>query len=74
MSAIIKNKNHMGDNMGMTHDEFKTAFMKDLAERKKQQDKEYDSYYSVVMYRVKKSKKNSLKKNRISTLYQAESF
>lgn len=73
MSAIIKNKNHMEDNMGMTHDEFKTAFMKDLAERKKQQDKEYDSYYSVVMYRVKKSK-NSLKKTRISALYQAENF
>lgn len=59
--------------MGMTHDEFKTAFMKDLAERKKQQDKEYDSYYSIVMYRVKKSK-NSLKKPRISTLYHAENF
>lgn len=59
--------------MGMTHEEFKTAFMKDLAERKKQQDKEYDSYYSVVMYRVKKSK-SSLKKNRISTLYHAENF
>lgn len=59
--------------MGMTHDEFKTAFMKDLADRKKQQDKEYDNYYSIVMYRVKKSK-NSLKKTRISTLYQAENF
>nr|WP_300093500.1 hypothetical protein [Sedimentibacter sp.] len=59
--------------MGMTHDEFKTAFMKDLAERKRQQDKEYDNYYSIVMYRVKKSK-NSLKKPRISTLYQAENF
>ncbi len=47
--------------MGMTHDEFKTAFMKDLAERKRQQDKEYDNYYSIVMYRVKKSK-NALKK------------
>ncbi len=59
--------------MGMTHDEFKTAFMKDLAERKRQQDKEYDNYYSIVMYRVKKSK-NALKKNKISTLYQAENF
>lgn len=47
--------------MGMTHDEFKTAFMKDLADRKKQQDKEYDNYYSIVMYRVKKSK-NTFKK------------
>jgi hypothetical protein len=46
----------MEDNMGMTHDEFKTAFMKDLAERKRQQDKEYDNYYTIVMYRVKKAK------------------
>ncbi|MEL7607623.1 MAG: hypothetical protein AAGU39_16410 [Sedimentibacter saalensis] len=59
--------------MGMTHDEFKTAFMKDLAGRKKQQDKEYDNYYSIVMYRVKKSK-NTFKKTRISTMYQAENF
>ncbi|MDF2615535.1 MAG: hypothetical protein K0Q47_190 [Sedimentibacter sp.] len=59
--------------MGMTHDEFKTAFMKDLAERKRQQDKEYDNYYTIVKYRVKKSK-NSYKKARISTLYQAENF
>ncbi|KAF5031583.1 hypothetical protein SDC9_53547 [bioreactor metagenome] len=59
--------------MGMTHDEFKTAFMKDLADRKKQQDKEYDNYYSIVMYRVKKSK-NTFKKTRISTMYQAENF
>lgn len=59
--------------MGMTHDEFKTAFMKDLADRKKQQDKEYDNYYSIEMYRVKKSK-NTFKKTRISTMYQAENF
>lgn len=59
--------------MGMTHDEFKAAFMKDLADRKKQQDKEYDNYYSIVMYRVKKSK-NTFKKTRISTMYQAENF
>lgn len=59
--------------MGMTHDEFKTAFMKDLADRKKQQDKEYDNYYSIVMYRVKKSK-NTFKKPKISTMYQAENF
>jgi hypothetical protein len=51
----------MEDNMGMTHDEFKNVFMKDLAERKRQQDKEYDNYYSIVMYRAKKSK-NSYKK------------
>lgn len=57
--------------MGMSHDEFKTAFLRDQAERKRQHDKEYDNYYSIVMYRVRKSK-NAWKRNQnLNIMYNA---
>lgn len=42
--------------MGMSREEFKAAFLKDQAERKIKQAKEYDNYYSIVMYRVRRSR------------------
>ncbi len=42
--------------MGMSREEFKAAFLKDQAERKIKLAKEYENYYSIVMYRVRKSR------------------
>jgi len=61
--------------MGMSHDEFKTAFLRDRSERKRQHEKEYDNYFSIVVYRMKKSKISTWKKNQnLNISYKSQYF
>jgi len=61
--------------MGMSHDEFKTAFLRDQAERKMKHEREYDNYFSIVVYKMKKSKINTWKKNQnLNISYNSELY
>lgn len=60
--------------MGMSYDEFKTAFTKDLAERKKQQDREYYDYFSIVVYKLKKSKSTKRYDKDFNIMYRNANF